>query len=140
MIIYKLNKCNWPIRTWYCNKLRTSGSNFSHFSRKMVQAQLLKFFKRTEGMIFPWLERHSPWQCKKQTNTSWESKSTHCAMKPIRIQLKCPYNSSNETKNYPCMSFYVFYIHCTSNVLFCISAHGHEAASTNVLLVLYNSA
>ncbi len=35
--------------------------------------------------------------------------------------------------------FLRFYIHCTSNVLFCISAHVREAASTNVLLVLYNS-
>ncbi len=26
-------------------------------------------------------------------------KSIHCAMKPIRIQLECPYNSRNETKN-----------------------------------------
>ncbi len=37
------------------------------------------------------------WERKK--NTSWESKSLHCAMKPIRIQFECPYNSSNETKN-----------------------------------------
>ncbi len=35
--------------------------------------------------------------------------------------------------------FLRFYIHCTSNVLFCISAHVCEAANTNVLLVLYNS-
>ncbi len=26
-------------------------------------------------------------------------KSIHCATKPIRIQLECPYDSSNETKN-----------------------------------------
>ncbi len=36
--------------------------------------------------------------------------------------------------------FLRFYIHCTSNILFCISAHVREAASTNVLLVLYNNA
>ncbi len=45
---------------------------------------------------------------KKKKNTSWESKSIHCVMKPIRIQLECPYNSSN--KKYPCMSFYIFII------------------------------
>ncbi len=56
-------------------------------------------------------------------------------MKPIRIQLECPYNSSNETK-IPMYEFLNFYIHCTSNALFCISAHVREAASTNVLLVL----
>ncbi len=66
------------------------------------------------------------------------SKGIHCAMKPIRIQLKCPYNSSN--KKIPMYEFLRFYIHCKSNVLFCISAHVREAASTNVLLVLYNSA
>ncbi len=37
------------------NAAVTSGSNFAIFSRKMVQAQLLKFFikKTTEGIIFP---------------------------------------------------------------------------------------
>ncbi len=30
--------------------------------------------------------------------------------------------------------FVHFYIHCTSNVLFCISAHVREAASTNGLV------
>ncbi len=29
----------------------------------------------------------------KNKNTSWESKSIHCAMIPIRIQLECPYNT-----------------------------------------------
>ncbi len=36
---------------------------FHNFSHKMVQAQLLKFFKKmtTEGMLFPWLEfKESP--------------------------------------------------------------------------------
>ncbi len=36
---------------------------------------------------------------KTNQNTSWESKSIHCAMKPIRMQLECPYNSSNDKKN-----------------------------------------
>ncbi len=40
----------------------------------------------------------------------------------------------------PMYEFLNFYIHCTSNVRFCISAHVREAASTNVQLVLYNSA
>ncbi len=35
--------------------------------------------------------------------------------------------------------FLRFYIHCTSNILFCISAHVRETTRTNVLLVLYNS-
>ncbi len=48
-------------------------------------------------------------------------------MKPIRIQLECPYNSSNETK-ISMYEFLRFYIHCTSNVLFCISAHEHKCA------------
>ncbi len=59
-------------------------------------------------------------------------------MKSTRIQLEGPYNSSNEIKNtmYEFLRFYF-----TSNVLFCILAHVREAASsTNVLLVLYNSA
>ncbi len=38
----------------------------------------------------------------------------------------------------PSYEFLRFYIHCTSNVLFCISAHVREAASTNVVLILYN--
>ncbi len=36
--------------------------------------------------------------------------------------------------------FLRFYIHCTGYALFCISARVREAASTNVLLVLCNSA
>ncbi len=40
----------------------------------------------------------------------------------------------------PMYEYLRFYIHCTSNVLFCISAHVRQAASTNVLLVLYHSA
>ncbi len=67
-------------------------------------------------------------EAKKITNTSWKSKSIHCAMKPIRIQLECPYNSSNETK-YPCMSFYVFIF--IAQTMYCISAHVSDAASTN---------
>ncbi len=38
-------------------------------------------------------------------NTSGESKSIHCTMKPIQIQLECPFNSRN--KKYPCMNIYV---------------------------------
>ncbi len=37
---------------------------------------------------------------------SWDSKSIHCAMKPIRIQLECPYNSSN--KKIPMYEFFKF--------------------------------
>ncbi len=51
MIIYELNNIDWLIKTWYCNKQRTK-KQFRHFSRKMVKAQLLMFFKTTEGMIF----------------------------------------------------------------------------------------
>ncbi len=35
----------------------------------------------------------------------------------------------------PMYEFLRFYFHCTGNVLFCISAHVREAASTNVLFV-----
>ncbi len=76
------------------------------------------------------------WRKKMKKNTSWESKSIHCAMKPIRIQLDSPYNSSNETKNTHVWVFYVVIIHCTSNVLFLyIITCARGAASTNVLLV-----
>ncbi len=44
---------------------------------------------------------------KTNKNTSWESKSIHCVMKPIRMQLKCPYNSSYQSKKYPCVAFFV---------------------------------
>ncbi len=60
-------------------------------------------------MIFPWLEfkdilltcvcdceglrddrRADIIQLWEKKKTSWESKSIHCAMKPIRMQLECP--------------------------------------------------
>ncbi len=34
MIIYELNNGDWPVRTWYCNKLHTSRSNFIFFCAK----------------------------------------------------------------------------------------------------------
>ncbi len=48
MIIYELNN----------GEAAHKRKQFSHFSCKMVQAQLLKFFKKKDnkGMIFPWLE------------------------------------------------------------------------------------
>ncbi len=33
---------------------------------------------------------------KKQKQKKLDSKSIHCAMKPIRIQLECPYNSMKQ--------------------------------------------
>ncbi len=62
--------------------------------------------------------------------------SIHCVMKPIRIQVECPYNFSNKyTHVWVFMVLYSLHKQCT----FCISAHMREAASTNVLLVFYNS-
>ncbi len=40
----------------------------------------------------------------------WEYESIHCMMKPIRIQLECPYNSSYESKKYIPVWVFVFYI------------------------------
>ncbi len=53
-------------------------------------------------------------------------------MKPVTMQLECPYNSSNETKKMP---MYVY--HRKGNDF---SEYQHMCMSTNVLLILYNSA
>ncbi len=61
------------------------------------------------------------------------------SLKPIRIQLECPYNSSNETKNTHVWVFtFLYSLHKQYTFLY-ISTYVHEAAR-NVLLVLYNSA
>ncbi len=67
-------------------------------------------------------------------NTSWESKSIHCAMKPFRIQLESPYNSSNETK----IPMYEFLYSLHKHVLFCTS-HVREPASTNLISFIQQS-
>ncbi len=51
-------------------------------------------------------------------NTSWESKSIHCAMKPIRIQLECPYNSIKETKITHKFLFYLFILFIAQAMFF----------------------
>ncbi len=118
MMIHELNNGNWPIRTWYCNKLRTSRSNIWIFHSKWLKCKFWSSLKRRQQKVWFSLIRHSPdmyvWLCEglrddgrtgiiqlweKTQKNSWESKSIHCVMKPIRIQLECPYNSSNETKN-----------------------------------------
>ncbi len=131
MIIYELNNGDWPIRTRYCNKVRRSSFVIFHakwlkrkFWSSLKRQQKAWFFLDYNLKTFSWhnvcvTARNwemigeltlSNFEKKKKNyinkNMSWESKSIHCAMKPIRIQLECPYNSSN--KKYPCMSFYVF--------------------------------
>ncbi len=51
-------------------------------------------------------------------------------MKPIRIQLECPYNSSNETKKITMNEFYVF-IFIAQAMYFSVYQHVCEAASTH---------
>ncbi len=53
-------------------------------------------------------------------------------MKPIRMQLECPYNSGIETKQN------ILVLYSLQTMLF--SEYQHMCGSTNVRLVLYNSA
>ncbi len=120
MIIYELNNSYWPIRTWYCNKLCTSGSNFFIFRAKwfkcnfwssLKRQQKLWFFLDSNLKTFSWhvCVTVRDWDTigeltlsnfeRDKKKTCLESpKAFTVRWMPIRIQLECPYNSSNETK------------------------------------------
>ncbi len=63
-------------------------------------------------------------------NTSRESKNIHCAMKPIRIQLECPYNSSNK-KTHVWVFTFLYSLHKQCTFLYistCARGHEHKCA------------
>ncbi len=101
-----------------CNKLCTSGSNFVIFRTKWFKLNFWSSLKRRQQKVFNFslIIKTFSWHNACVTVRDWEtigkltlsnfekktrleSKSIHCAIKPIRIQLECPYNSSNEIQN-----------------------------------------
>ncbi len=129
MIIYEVNNGDLANQ----NYTVTSGSNFIIFRANCFKLNFWNSLKRRQhNVLFVFIKRHSPdimnvwlWGTERRQeswhyptlreNTRLESpKNIHYAMKPITIQLECPYNSSNETtkQNIPMYEFLRF--HCTS--------------------------